>query len=191
MRAAAGHSFYNTSLYDFKKLLDDPKNIKDNLNNYINGFSENMRDIIDKFNLRNYIGNLNEKDLLFLLIKKFEGVNLHPDTVSNRNMGLIFEELIRRFNEAMNENPGEHFTPREVIRFMVNVLFSQDEKALSRNHVIRTVYDPACGTGGMLTIAKKHILEDINENAEIILFGPPIRAVYKCDKGHPFNRKGY
>jgi len=185
LKAAARHSFYNVSKYDFKKLLDDPKNIKKNLMDYINGFSDNMRDIIDKFRLRGNTELLDEKNLLFLLIEKFEGTDLHPNAVANHDMGLIFEELIRRFNEAMNENPGEHFTPREVIRFMVNVLFSQDEEALSRNHIIRTVYDPACGTGGMLTIAKKHILEHVNPYAEIILFGqevnPETFAICKSD----------
>ncbi|MEA1945607.1 MAG: class I SAM-dependent DNA methyltransferase, partial [Euryarchaeota archaeon] len=185
LRHASGYSFYNVSPYDFEKLLDDPKNIGKNLRSYINGFSGNMREIIEKFKLRGTIDTLDEKGLLFLLIQKFCSVDLHPDAVSNHEMGYIFEELIRKFNEQMNENPGEHFTPREVIRLMVNLLFSQDKDALAKNHIIRTVYDPACGTGGMLSIAKEHILEDINPNADIKLFGQEVNdetfAICKSD----------
>lgn len=185
LRHASGYSFYNTSEYDFEKLLDDPKNIGKNLRAYINGFSSNMREIIDKFKLRGTIDTLEEKGLLFLLIQKFCSIDLHPNKVSNHEMGYVFEELIRKFNEQMNENPGEHFTPREVIRLMVNLLFSQDKDALERNHIIRTVYDPACGTGGMLTIAKEHIQKDINPNADIKLFGQEVNdetfAICKSD----------
>jgi len=187
LRHASGFSFYNTSKYDFEKLLDDHKNIGQNLRAYINAFSPNMREIIDKFKLRGMIDTLEEKDLLFRLIQKFcdPKMDLHPDKVSNHEMGYIFEELIRRYNEMMNENPGEHFTPREVIRLMVNLLFSQDREALEKNHIIRTVFDPACGSGGMLTIAKEHILKEINPNATIILFGQEINdetfAISKSD----------
>ncbi len=185
LRHAAKKSFYNTSQYDFEKLLDDPKNIGKNLRAYINGFSENMRDIIDKFKLRGTIDTLEEKGLLFLLIQKFCSVDLHPDKVSNHDMGYVFEELIRKFNEQMNENPGEHFTPREVIRLMVNLLFSQDEDVLAKNHIIRTVYDPACGSGGMLSVAKEYIKEEINPNADIKLFGQEVNdetfAICKSD----------
>ena len=185
LRIVSGYSFYNVSPYDFEKLLDDPKNIGKNLRNYISGFSDNMREIIEKFKLRGNIDTLDEKDLLFPLIQKFCSIDLHPDAVSNHEMGYIFEELIRKFNEQTNEKPGEHFTPREVIRLMVNLLFSQDEDALAKNHIIRTVYDPACGTGGMLSIAKEHILDDINPNADIKLFGQEVNdetfAVCKSD----------
>ncbi|ADI73378.1 N-6 DNA methylase [Methanohalobium evestigatum Z-7303] len=182
---AAGHSFYNTSPYDLKKLLDDPSNIGQNFKSYINSFSENMRDIFDKFYLWNYIDQLIEDNLLYMLLEKFSNVDLHPDSVSNHEMGYIFEELIRRFNEDVNENPGEHFTPREVIRLMVNLIFYQDEAKLGHNTPIRTIYDPACGTGGMLTIANDHILKEINSNADIWLFGqevnPETFAIAKSD----------
>ncbi len=184
LRNASGFAFYNTSLYDFERLLADPPNLGANLRNYIRGFSENMREVLEKFELDNTISKLEEAGLLFLVMERFKSVDLHPDRVGNEEMGYIFEELIRRFNEALNENPGEHFTPREVIRLMVNLLMSQDEEALSRNHIVRTVYDPCCGTGGMLTIAKERVLQ-INPNAEVYLFGqevnPETFAVCKSD----------
>ncbi len=184
LRSASGFAFYNTSLYDFERLLADPPNLGANLRNYIQGFSDNMREVLEKFELDNTISRLEEAGLLFLVMERFKSVDLHPDRVSNGEMGYIFEELIRRFNEALNENPGEHFTPREVIRLMVNLLMSQDEEGLSRNHIVRTVYDPCCGTGGMLTIAKERILQ-INPNAEVYLFGqevnPETFAVCKSD----------
>lgn len=183
LRHASGYSFYNTSPYDFEKLLAAPTSIDQNLRAYINGFSENMREVIDKFKLWGTIDTLEEKGLLFLLIQKFANVDLHPDAVSNHEMGYI--ELIRKFNEQTNENPGEHFTPREVIRLMVNLLLSQDQEKLAQNHIVRTVYDPACGTGGMLTIAKEHILDHINHNANIKLFGQEVNdktfAISKSD----------
>ncbi len=174
LRRAAGHSFYNTSPFDFAKLLDDPKNIGKNLRAYINGFSENMRDVIDRFKLRATIDTLDEKGLLFPLIQKFSDADLHPDRVHNHTMGTIFEELIRRFNEQSNENPGEHFTPREVIRLMVRLLINGDRQLLRQEGVNREVFDPACGSGGMLSIAKEHILEQINPYANIRLFGQEV-----------------
>ena len=181
---ASGFAFYNTSPFTFEKLLQDAPNLAANLNAYINGFSDNMREVLEKFDLRNTIAKLEEAGLLFLVMERFKGIDLHPDKVPNLEMGYIFEELIRRFNEALNENPGEHFTPREVIRLMVNLLLSQDQEALSQNHIVRTVYDPCCGTGGMLTIAKERILE-INPKADVHLFGqevnPETFAVCKSD----------
>ncbi len=181
---ASGYAFYNTSRYDFEKLLDDAPNIAANLRNYINGFSDNMREVLEKFDFDNTITKLNEAGLLFLVVEKFKNIDLHPDKVSNHDMGSVFEELIRRFNEALNENPGEHFTPREVIRLMVSLVLSQDRPVLGRNHVVRTVYDPCAGSGGMLTIAKERILE-INQQAEVYLFGqevnPETFAVCKSD----------
>ncbi|MCL5952077.1 MAG: type I restriction-modification system subunit M [Chloroflexi bacterium] len=181
---ASGYAFYNTSRYDFEKLLDDAPNLAANLRNYIAGFSDNMRDVLDKFDFDNTITKLDEAGLLFLVLERFKKVDLHPDKVSNLEMGTIFEELIRRFNEALNENPGEHFTPREVIRLMVNLILSQDVDALGQNHMVRTVYDPCAGSGGMLTTAKDRIHE-INPNAEVYLFGqevnPETYAVCKSD----------
>jgi len=188
LKKAAGYSFYNTSKYDFEKLLDDPNNIKLNLIDYINGFSPNVREIIDKFKLREQINYLDEKDLLYKVVQKFadrEKTDLHPDSLTNHEMGYVFEELIRQFNEQSNENPGEHFTPREIIRLMVNVLMSKDKDELSKKGKIVTVYDPACGTGGMLTIAKEHIVTHINPDATIELFGQEVNdetfAVCKSD----------
>ena len=185
LRAAANYAFYNTSRFDFRRLLDDPANVGPNLRDYINGFSDNMREIVDKFKLRGVIDTLEEKGLTFLLVQKFAAVDLHPDAVSNHAMGTIFEELIRRFNEQMNENPGEHFTPREVIQLMTRLVFDPDAATLSPPGVNRDVYDPACGTGGMLSIAKEHVLAAINPQATIHLFGQEVNdetyAVCKSD----------
>jgi len=184
LRKASGFAFYNISPYSFERLVNDPHDLAANLNAYINGFSENMREVLEKFDFRNTIAKLDESGLLFLVLERFKTIDLHPDAVSNQDMGYIFEELIRKFNEALNENPGEHFTPREVIRLMVNLLLAQDNEALSQNHIVRTVYDPCCGSGGMLTIAEQRILE-INSQAEVYLFGqevnPETYAVCKSD----------
>lgn len=184
LQAASGYAFYNTSLYNFDKLLGDSPNLAANLKNYINGFSDNMREVIEKFDFNNTIDKLDEAGLLFLVVEKFKNIDLHPEKVSNHDMGYVFEELIRKFNEALNENPGEHFTPREVIQLMVNLQLAQDIEALSKNHIIRTVYDPCCGSGGMLTTAKEQILK-INPNAEAHLFGqevnPETFAICKSD----------
>ena len=176
LRRASGYAFYNLSPFDFQRLLDDPKNIAKNLRAYINGFSENIREILDKFKLRNTIDALEENDLLFMLVQKFADpkVDLHPDHLGNHDMGYVFEELLRRFNEQSNENPGEHFTPREVIRLMVKLVFNGDKDILKQQSVIRTIYDPACGTGGMLSIAKEYVLDQINPNADVRLFGQEV-----------------
>ncbi|MDV7393039.1 type I restriction-modification system subunit M N-terminal domain-containing protein, partial [Arthrospira platensis SPKY1] len=119
LRRASGFAFYNTSLYDFDRLDQDPRNLADNLRNYINGFSPNMREVIEKFDFYNTIAKLDEAGLLFLVLEQFRSADLHPDRISNYQMGTVFEELIRKFNEASNENPGEHFTPRDVVWLMV------------------------------------------------------------------------
>jgi type I restriction enzyme M protein len=182
--AKSGFAFYNTSPFNFERLLEDPHNLASNLMQYINGFSENMREVLEKFSFPATISKANEKNILFLIVEKFKNVDLHPSQVSNFEMGTIFEELIRRFNEALNENPGEHFTPREVIHLMADLLLTTDQDMLAKNHIVRTVYDPACGSGGMLTIAKSRIKE-INPNAEIYLFGQEVNdetyAVAKSD----------
>lgn len=170
----SGQRFYNTSEYDMKKLLDDSKNIKKNFLAYIDAFSENVKEIISKFKIEVYIDQLDENNLLYQLIRKFANVDLHPDIVSNIEMGYIFEELLRKFNENMNENPGEHFTPREVIALMVHLLFYQDKDILSQSHPIRTVYDPACGTGGMLTVSKDYVRDFINPDADLHLYGQEV-----------------
>ncbi len=182
---ASGLNFYNTSKYDLQRLSQDSKNLELNFNNYVNGFSENVREILENFQTDKIIEKLNKNKLLFLMVGKFTEIDLHPDKVSNHEMGYIFEELIRRFNEQANETAGEHFTPREVIRLMVNVLFAENKNDLRKKGIIRTLYDPACGTGGMLTIGKEHILDNINPNAEIIVFGQEINpqsyAIAKSD----------
>src|SRR5262249_55466677 len=170
---ASGFAFYNTSKYDFEKLLAEPQQLGANLRRYINGFSKNMRDVIDKFDFANRISKLEAANLLYMVVERFADktkVDLSPAALSNHEMGYVFEELIRKFNEALDENPGEHFTPREVIRLMVNLITAHDQKALRRGKVIRTVYDPCCGSGGMLTIAKERILQ-INAQADVHLFG--------------------
>ncbi len=172
---ASGYSFYNTSLYDFERLLSDAPHLAANLRAYINGFSDNMREVLEKFEFNNTIAKLEEAGLLFLVMEKFKNIDLHPDVVPNLQMGYIFEELIRKFNEALNENPGEHFTPREVIRLMVNLILAQDQEILQHNHIVRTVYDPCCGSGGMLTIAKDRTFE-LNPLAEVHLFGQELNA---------------
>lgn len=182
---ASGHNFYNISKYDFKKLLSDPMNIKQNMFDFLNGFSQNMLEVVERFQLRERINYLAEKDLLFKVVQRFADVDLGPDAVSNHDMGYIFEELIRKFNEENNEEAGEHFTPREIIRLMVNILMAEDKEKLSLPGILTTIYDPACGTGGMLTVAKDHILSEINQNADVELFGQEINdetfAVCKSD----------
>jgi len=180
----AKYPFFNISPFTFKKLVQDPNNIAKNLRSYINGFSENMRNILDNFKFMDEIKRLDEADLLFLIIQQFNEINLHPDKVSNYEMGTIFEELIRKFSEQSNEEAGEHFTPREVIRLMVQLIFAGNGRVKKPN-IIEKIYDPACGTGGMLTIAKNEILEHINKTATIFLFGqelnPKTYAIAKSD----------
>lgn len=186
LRKASGFAFFNTSKYDFERLVADTSrtNIAANLRNYINGFSDNMREVLEKFDFTNTINKLDEADLLYQVLQRFRSIDLHPDSVSNHEMGYIFEELIRKFNEALDENPGEHFTPREVIELMVELVLALDRKDLKRAHIIKTVYDPCCGTGGMLTIAREHI-QKLNPGADIHLFGqevnPETYAVCKSD----------
>lgn len=185
LKSTAGYEFYNTSVYNFKSLLDDPSNIAKNLQNYISWFSQNMLDIIERFKFEDQLKKLKSGDLLYLIMKEFNKVNLSLDDVSNHDMWYIFEELIRKFSEMSNETAWEHYTPREVIQLMVNVLLEPDKEILKKPYIIRTVYDPACGTGGMLTTAKDAIVEQINEQADVQLFGqelnPVTYAVCKSD----------
>ena len=141
LRKASGYAFYNTSHYDFEKLLADAPNLAANLRNYINGFSPNMREVLEKFDFDNTITRLDESGLLFKVLERFKNVDLHPDVVDNSTMGTIFEELIRKFNEALNENPGEHFTPRDVVRLMVSLLLAGDEARFTRKGSTLTVYN--------------------------------------------------
>lgn len=180
----SGHSFHNTSKFTFSSLVDDSENIAANLRNYINGFSSNGREILEYFSFNNHITRLDEADLLYLVVSKFEEIDLHPDEVSPIEMGYIFEILIRKFAELSNETAGEHFTPREVIKLMVNLLLMNDKETLTRPGIVKTIYDPACGTGGMLSIAEDYILE-LNTEAKPVLFGqelnPESYAICKSD----------
>ncbi len=185
-KAAGGLEFYNTSKYTFERLLDDPDNIEDNFHDYLNGFSENVRDIIEKFKFDKHITTMANKGILYIVIKEFTSpkANLHPDVISNLEMGYIFEEIIRRFSESHNEDAGQHYTPREVIRLMVNILFNDDSDILSGNNVAKTIYDPACGTGGMLSVAEEY-LHELNKSTELLAFGQELNdqtfAICKAD----------
>lgn len=186
LRKASGYDFYNTSKYDFDKLLDDPDNIEANFRDYLNGFSENVQDIIEKFKFDGHITTMANKGILYIVIKEFTSprAKLHPSVVSNLEMGYIFEEIIRRFSEAHNEDAGQHYTPREVIELMVNILFYDDNDVLSGNNVAKTIYDPACGTGGMLSVAEEY-LHRMNATTELMAFGQEINdqtfAICKAD----------
>jgi type I restriction enzyme M protein len=170
LEAVAGEQFYNTSPLDFRRVLDDPANVADNLRSYIAGFSPAARDVIEKFGFDAQIVRLERANLLYLVVSQFAEVDLHPDAVPNLEMGYLYEELVRRFSELSNETAGEHFTPREVIRLMVDLLFVEDADVLTKRGVVKTVYDPACGTGGMLSIAEDH-LRDLNPEARLEVFG--------------------
>jgi type I restriction enzyme M protein len=161
--------FYNLSKMDVTKLLDDPNQLAPNLNGYINGFSKNVRDIMERFAFDQQIARMAEKNLLYEVIKAFSRIDLSSVHVDNEQMGYVFEELIRIGAEQANEEAGEHFTPREVIRLMVNLLLSP-EKDLHRSHVVKTIYDPACGTGGMLSGSETYIRK-LNKDAKPLLFG--------------------
>jgi type I restriction enzyme M protein len=177
LRTKAGHqhSFYNTSPYDLNTLVGDAENLRENLLAYINAFSENVRDIFVKYKIEDRIEELEENNLLLMVLQRFAGVDLHPERVSNDRMGHIFEELIRKFAEASNETAGEHFTPREVIELMVDLLFDADGKELINKDIVRSVYDPTAGTGGMLSVAEDH-LRAMNPNARLTLAGQELNA---------------
>ena len=168
--AVAGQRFYNTSALDLPRLLDDPAQVAGNLRAYIAGFSSGAREVLDKFDFDTQITRLARADLLYLVLSRFAEIDLHPDAVSNLEMGYLYEELVRRFSELSNETAGEHFTPREVIRLMVNLLFATDDDVLTDPGVIKTLYDPACGTGGMLSVAEDH-LRSLNPSARLEVFG--------------------
>ena len=169
LQQASGRPFYNTSRLDFERLLDDPNNLAPNLSAYIRDFSPNVREIMERSSFGDQIARMDEKNLLFQVIQRFSRVDLSPDRVDNIQMGYVFEELIRIGAEQANEEAGEHFTPREVIRLMVSLLLSP-EPDLGRGHVVKTIYDPACGTGGMLSGADQYLREH-NSDANPILYG--------------------
>ncbi|MCW5599848.1 MAG: SAM-dependent DNA methyltransferase [Nitrosomonas sp.] len=180
----AGQSFYNISPLDMKKLMGDQDHIRENLFAYIQGFSAAVRDIFERFDFYTQIERLTKAGLLYQVTERFAHVDLHPDKVSNSQMGLVFEELIRKFAEISNETAGEHFTPREVIRLMVNLLFIEDDDVLAKPGVVRTIYDPTAGTGGMLSVAGEYLHEH-NPAARLTMFGqelnPESYAICKAD----------
>lgn len=170
LRRASGHSFYNKSGLTLKKIAADPQNAAKNLHVYVGAFSDNARGVLERFEFAQQIKRLDSAGLLYQVIGKFTDLDLRPEIVPNHNMGYIFEELIRRFAEQSNETAGEHFTPREVIKLMVNLLIAPDGDALHVPGVIRTVMDPACGTGGMLSAVEDHI-KDYNADATVEVYG--------------------
>ncbi|WP_369248137.1 N-6 DNA methylase [Streptomyces sp. R41] len=170
LRKASGHAFYNKSELTLKKIAADPQNAAKNLQIYVGAFSDNAREVLDKYEFNQQVRKLDGANLLYQVIGKFTDLDLHPDVVPNHNMGYIFEELIRRFAEQSNETAGEHFTPREVIKLMVNLLVAPDGDALSLPGVVRTVMDPACGTGGMLSAADDRI-KALNRDATVEVYG--------------------
>jgi len=177
-------SFYNQSPLDLAKLLGDPDNIAHNLFTYVQGFSTAVRDVFERFEFQTQVERLSKAGLLYQVTEKFTQIDLHPDRVSNMQMGLVFEELIRKFAEISNETAGEHFTPREVIRLMVNLIFTEDDDILSKPGVVRTIYDPTAGTGGMLSVAGEYLAEH-NPKARLTVFGqelnPESYAICKAD----------
>ncbi|WP_417385363.1 type I restriction-modification system subunit M [Gimesia sp.] len=167
--------FYNTSPLDIKKLMGDQDHIRENLFSYIESFSDSVRDIFECFEFHTQVERLAKAGLLYLVTEKFANIDLHPQFVTNAQMGLVFEELIRKFAELSNETAGEHFTPREVIRLMVNLLFIEDDDALTKPGIVRSLYDPTAGTGGMLSIAEEH-LSGQNPDARLVMYGQELNA---------------
>lgn len=190
---ASGYKFYNISEFTFEKLKDDPDNLDENIVDYIKGFSDNAREILEAFNIYSQIERLEKEGLLYLIVSKFaDEIDLHPDRVSNTEMGYIFEELIRKFSEMSNETAGEHFTPREVIRLMVAVLFEPDMKKITEPSFMAKLYDPAAGTGGMLSAGISYA-EELNEKAIIEVYGQELnQSTYAvCKSDTLIKGKGY
>ena len=186
----AGQLFYNTSPLDLKKLMGDQDHIGENLRAYLHGFSPAVRDIFEHFEFHLQIDRLAKSGLLYLVTEKFAKIDLHPDAVSNAQMGDVFEELIRKFAELSNETAGEHWTPRDAIRLMVNLLFIEDDEALTKPGVVRSIYDPTLGTGGMVSTAEDY-MRSLNPDARLVMYGqelnPESYAMCKADmliKGH-------
>ncbi|MDI1270494.1 MAG: class I SAM-dependent DNA methyltransferase [Polaromonas sp.] len=184
LKRKSKQAFYNTSEFTLPGLLADQKHIRQNLVAYLGDFSEDARDVFERFKFTDRIAELEDKDLLFQLVQKFANIDLHPDVFPNETMGLVFEELIRKFAEASNETAGEHFTPREVIQLIVHCLFAGDDEALSKPGVVRSMYDPTAGTGGILSVGEA-VARSINSSAVIRLFGQELNdesyAICKAD----------
>ena len=172
-----GLPFFNVSKFDLLGIKSDPNNVYKNFNNYIQGFSKNVLDIIENFQIDPLVTKLNKNKKLYLLIDKFTEFDLHPNKVDNRMMGLMYEELLRKFSEMSNEESGDHFTPRDIVRLLVSLVFGGDQENLKGEDKIRSVYDPCCGTGGMLTIGKEWIHKNINKDLKVELFGQELNDV--------------
>jgi type I restriction enzyme M protein len=184
LRKKSGLPFYNTSKLSFPGLLADASNVRQNCIEFLGGFSADVRDVFERFKFQERIAELDDKNLLYLVVQTFADVDLHPDAVPNETMGLVFEELIRKFAEASNETAGEHFTPREVIKLIVECLLADDDEVLSKPGVVRSMYDPTAGTGGILSVAEA-TLRERNKNAKLVLFGQELNdesyAICKAD----------
>ncbi len=178
-------TFFNHSQYDLNRLKQDPSNVMMNFNNYLSGYSENVVEIIENFQLEKPIEKLNKNNRLFQFIEKFSEIDLHPDNVSNHQMGQIFEELLRKFSEMSNETSGEHYTPRDVVKLLVSMVFSQDSDDLQGEGKVRSIFDPCCGTGGMLTTGQEWVHDNINDKVEFRLLGqelnPQTYSICKSD----------
>jgi type I restriction enzyme M protein len=178
--------FSNYSRYDLNRLKQDPSKLSDNFYDYLSSYSTNVHDIIQNFGLQKHIDKLESNDKLYLLVEKFTDINLHPDVVDNHTMGQIFEELLRKFSEMSNETSGEHYTPRDVVKLLVSLVFSSDKEKLNQPDKLLSIYDPCCGTGGMLTIGKDWLKENTQiKSSNINLFGqelnPQTYSICKSD----------
>jgi type I restriction enzyme M protein len=190
--------FFNVSKFDLLRIKSDPNNVYKNFNNYIQGYSKNVLDIIENFQIDPLITKLNKNKKLYLIIDKFTEFDLHPNKIDNHTMGSVYEELLRKFSEMSNEESGDHFTPRDIVKLLVSLVFGGDKENLKGEDKIRSVYDPCCGTGGMLTIGKEWIHENINKKLKVELFGQELNdityAICKSDflmsDENPENIKG-
>ena len=186
LTAASGYEFYNISKFTFETLLDAPNDIESNFRNYLNGFSENVQDILEKFKFEGWLSTMASKGILYIVLKEFTTAkaDFHPNKISNLEMGYIFEEIVRRFSESHNEDAGQHYTPREVIKLMVNILFCEDSEVLTGKNMVRKIYDPACGTGGMLSEAEDYITS-LNSSVKLMSYGQELNdetfAICKAD----------
>jgi len=180
----SSQSFYNTSTFELTSLLGDPSNLRDNIEHYIDEFSENSREIFEKYKFKEQLAYLDESNLLYKIVEKFANTDLHPNVISNHEMGLLFEELIRKFAEASNETAGEHFTPRDIVRLATALLFTGDDDIFKKSGVVRSIYDPTAGTGGFLTSGAEYVNE-ISKDAKLATFGqelnPESYAICKAD----------
>lgn len=172
-----GLPFFNTSKFDLSRIKSDPTNVLTNFNNYVDGYSKNVFDIIENFSINPLVEKLHKHNRLYRLIDKFTEFNLHPKQVDNHQMGSVYEELLRKFSEMSNEESGDHFTPRDVVKLLVSFVFGGDKKRLKGEGKIRSIFDPCCGTGGMLTVGKEWVLEHINSDLEIVLYGQELNDV--------------